>query len=192
MSGETMLGGPDPKQLKLLELLEFSFNHLSNPDLVSDRAVMLLEALVEDALIDVLKPGVSHHDERSRGHRYENIAKSVEAYIDASFSEAITVSQIAAELNLSTRVLQRAFKDRRGMTIRSYLSIVRLNAMRGTLLGAAPQVSVTSAALDSGLFHLGRASAAYRQRFGETPSETLCHNIGQQTDSAAVARRGGA
>ena len=42
-----------------------------------------------------------------------------------------------------------------------------------TQLSATPQRSVAEVALECGFEHLGRFSGAYRQRFGESPSETL-------------------
>ena len=57
----------------------------------------------------------------------------------------------------------------------SYLRDARLDRVRAELadLTGAPGVKVTEVAMKWGFHHLGRFSAAYRQRFGESPSETL-------------------
>ena len=56
-----------------------------------------------------------------------------------------------------------------------YLREIRLKRAREALLAADPcsATSVTEIALDSGFVHLGRFSSEYRNRFGESPSQTL-------------------
>jgi transcriptional regulator GlxA family with amidase domain len=44
---------------------------------------------------------------------------------------------------------------------------------REMLVAADPDASVTDVALACGFAHFGRFAGAYRERFGETPSETL-------------------
>ncbi|MDU9005481.1 AraC family transcriptional regulator [Sedimentitalea todarodis] len=170
---DALYRSPDPKRLKLCELLRFSFAYLSDPELVSDRTILLHEALVEDALVETLTSENASEANALSSHRSEFLARSAQHYIDENFSEAITVAHVAQALEVSMKALQRSFRTRRGMTVRSYLARVRLDAMRRQLEKGGPDISVTSAALDSGLFHLGRSSSAYRDRFGELPSETL-------------------
>lgn len=170
---DTLYRSPDPKRMKLQELLRFSFSFFSNHDLVSDRTAHLHEALIEDALVETLTLNGASEDNTPRSHRSEMLARSAQHYIDENYSEPLSVAEVAAALDVSVKALQRSFRARRGMNIRSYLARVRLDAMRRNLEQAEAETSVTSAALDSGLFHLGRSSAAYRERFGELPSETL-------------------
>ncbi len=55
-----------------------------------------------------------------------------------------------------------------------YLQQVRLRRARDLLReGSSTQTSVSAVASSLGLPHLGRFAAAYREAFGETPSETL-------------------
>lgn len=170
---DTLYRSPDPKRLKLRELLRFSFSYLSNPELVSDRTILLHEALVEDALVETLAPYDTFGEGGSRSHRSEMLARSAQRYIDENYGEPLTVAEVAAALDVSLKALQRSFRTRRGMSVRNYLTRVRLDAMRRNLEQAKQETSVTSAALEAGLFHLGRSSAAYKVRFGELPSETL-------------------
>jgi transcriptional regulator GlxA family with amidase domain len=53
----------------------------------------------------------------------------------------------------------------------SYLRNVRLDHCRRLLV--AGTASVTDVAQQCGFTHLGRFSAAYKERFGELPSHTL-------------------
>lgn len=182
---DALYRSPDPKRLKLAELLRFSFNYLSNPELVSDRTVLLHEALVEDALVAALTNLDDEESHIVRHERYESLVRAVERYIDENYAEAISSTQLETAIEIPQKTLQRAFRARRGITIRSYLTRVRLDAMRRALEGNPETTSVTSAAVDAGLFHVGRASMAYRERFGELPSETLHAALRQGSDRVA-------
>ena len=76
-------------------------------------------------------------------------------------------------MGVSLRSLQRSFSEQLGVTPRAYLSRLRVEAMNSALRDGDPRTTVTSAALDAGLLHLGRSSALYRGHFGELPSDTL-------------------
>jgi transcriptional regulator GlxA family with amidase domain len=49
----------------------------------------------------------------------------------------------------------------------------RLEAVRGGLMQAAAPASVSHTALRFGFTHFGEFSRAYRQAFGEMPTQTL-------------------
>ena len=53
------------------------------------------------------------------------------------------------------------------------LRTIRLDRARRELLAGGLNANVTSVALAWGFDHLGRFAASYRERFGETPRETL-------------------
>jgi transcriptional regulator GlxA family with amidase domain len=54
-----------------------------------------------------------------------------------------------------------------------YLRHLRLDRARADLLHLADVPSVASVALRWGFGHLGRFSADYKERFGESPGESL-------------------
>lgn len=99
--------------------------------------------------------------------------RRAEALMRARLQDPISVPMVAAEVGVSTRALQIAFREHRGMTPRAFLGACRLGAVRERLLRAGPDESVTRAAFDCGVTHLGRFAAEYRARFGEPPSATL-------------------
>ena len=85
------------------------------------------------------------------------------------------MSAIAAGVN--ARTLQGAFQRGHGTSVMALVRERRLERTQAQLQAADPDAaSVTAIALDNGFAHLGRFSAAYRQRFGEYPSETLRHS----------------
>jgi len=167
-----------PKQLKFRELLQFSFNFMSRPELVGERTIGLHEALVEDALIEALFPSSRPIQD---GGQSDELARRAAEYIDANFSEPMTMTRLATMLGVGLRSLQDRFRHQHGMTLRDYLTRTRLKAMKDLLESRAEETSVTQAALESGLFHLGRSSAAYKARFGELPAATLKNAMGRKS-----------
>jgi Transcriptional regulator containing an amidase domain and an AraC-type DNA-binding HTH domain len=97
----------------------------------------------------------------------------VEDWIDAHLGEAIRVDTLAKVANASVRALENAFRRYRGCTPMEAVTRRRLIHARQALQIGAPGTTVTSAATDSGFFHLGRFAARYRDAFGESPSSTL-------------------
>lgn len=85
----------------------------------------------------------------------------------------LTVSGIAAELGVSVRALQAAFRQWRATTPSAFLRGVRLERVRRELERPEADTSVTAAALRWGFVHLGRFSAYYRAAFHEAPGATL-------------------
>jgi AraC-like DNA-binding protein len=71
------------------------------------------------------------------------------------------------------RTLEKHFRCFVGCAPLEFLRTERLGQARRKLLMAPPRASVMEIAADCGLNHLGRFAAAYRDRYGETPSETL-------------------
>lgn len=103
------------------------------------------------------------------------IARAQE-YIRMNVGEPIGPEDIAEAVDVSTRTLFAGFKTYLNTTPMRYLKDVRLDMVRERLSGMDPrQASVTTIAMDYGFLHLGHFCAAYKQRFGELPRETLCH-----------------
>lgn len=75
MPDDTLYRTPAPKSLKLLELLRFSFSYRSNPVVVSERTVLLHEALVEDALVEALRLSDSGGVTSASQNRYESVVR---------------------------------------------------------------------------------------------------------------------
>jgi AraC-like DNA-binding protein len=101
------------------------------------------------------------------------IRRAVE-YIDAYPERPLTVVEIAEIAGVGVRTLQAGFRKHLGMSPTAYLRSVRLDRVHECL--TAPEASdetVTDVALRWGFGHLPRFAAAYRQRFGTSPSDTL-------------------
>ncbi len=113
-----------------------------------------------------------HNTSGVLSHRAVRIATE---YIERNLAEPITVQDIANEAEVSVRTLQGQFKKDLGQTPTSYLRNRRLDRARADLADTSPNGSdtVTQTAYRWGFTHMGRFSVTYRNRFGETPSQTL-------------------
>ena len=98
--------------------------------------------------------------------------RKVQEYLQAHAHEPVQAEQLAAIAGVSTRSLYAGFRDFVGASPMQYLRELRLERARAELLGS-DAANVAAVALRWGFAHLGRFSSEYRQRFGETPSETL-------------------
>ena len=95
-----------------------------------------------------------------------------EDFIVANLAEALTPTLIARAAGMSVRALHYAFRHNRACTPGEFVRERRLDRARDLLAETAGR-TVTEVALDCGFNHMGDFSAAYRRRFGETPSQTL-------------------
>lgn len=86
---------------------------------------------------------------------------------------APTLGELARAAGVSVRTLNGAFRTYRGCTPMQALREARLQGVRSELLVAPPGTQVRDIAAAWGYAHLGLFAAAYRQRFGESPSATL-------------------
>ena len=84
-----------------------------------------------------------------------------------------TAGEMAEVAGVSIRRLQEGFRDYVGATPRECLTQMRLARVREDLLRAGDGFTVTDVAMRWGFMHTGRFAAAYRQKYGESPSETL-------------------
>ena len=87
----------------------------------------------------------------------------------------LTVTAMAKTAGTSARSLQAAFAEYLGLTPTAYLRRVRLARARQDLLAAVPGdgQSVADIAYRWGFGHVPRFAAAYRERYGTAPSQTL-------------------
>jgi AraC-like DNA-binding protein len=84
-----------------------------------------------------------------------------------------SIDKLAAACGVARRTLEKHFRRFAGRTPSQVRREVRLDRVRRELLRAQPDASVTIIAERCGFNHLGRFAAAYRERYGETPSATL-------------------
>jgi AraC-like DNA-binding protein len=102
-----------------------------------------------------------------------SVRRTVDA-MEARPDRPYTLAALAAIAETSQRSLQKGFRRYIGLSPMAYLRQVRLARVRDELARATPaETTVTEVAVRWGFLHPGRFAAAYRRRFGTTPSQTL-------------------
>ncbi|MBW2400146.1 MAG: AraC family transcriptional regulator [Deltaproteobacteria bacterium] len=118
---------------------------------------------------------IARHAEEFIDAQLESVVSLAEVeFIDAQLESVVSLAEVAAAVGTSTKTLSRAFRQRHGMGPAGFLRRRRLEAARRDLAAAEPgATAVSDVALRYGFAHLGRFAGAYREAFGELPSETL-------------------
>lgn len=98
--------------------------------------------------------------------------KRAEEYIAAHAQEALSIADLAATAGVGLRTLQAGFRRFRDTSIGEAVLDARLRRWHDALADPTRTEGVVDLALSAGLSHPGRAAAAYRRRFGESPSTT--------------------
>jgi len=107
-------------------------------------------------------------------HAQSRIVKTAEDYAAAFDGDDLYLTDLCKAVGVSERSLEYAFKAIMGMTPTAYLTRVRLHRVRKALQAASrASTTVSAEALKGGFWHFGEFSRAYRDCFGELPSETL-------------------
>jgi AraC family ethanolamine operon transcriptional activator len=102
------------------------------------------------------------------------IIRAAMDFLDKHACEYLTVEALATAAGVSERTLRTAFQDYFGIGPVGFLKLRTLNLVRKTLENAAPSMTtVTEAAMQFGVWELGRFAQDYRHLFGELPSATL-------------------
>jgi AraC family ethanolamine operon transcriptional activator len=98
----------------------------------------------------------------------------VKDYIADSDSGIPTIPELCQVAAVSERTLEYAFRERYGLTPKTYLLYHRLNAFRKQLRVTDSETGrVTEIARQHGFWHMGALGADYKKLFAELPSETL-------------------
>ncbi|MFI2236579.1 AraC family transcriptional regulator [Streptomyces chrestomyceticus] len=140
-------------------------------------AAPLQEALLSGLLLAADHP---HREELAQpsapaapSYRPAPVKRAVDA-IQGRPEHPFDTTELAAVARVSVRWLQEGFRRHVGMSPMAYLRDVRLSRVRDELRRAGPgEVSVGEVAYRWGFVHLGRFARSYRERFGESPSQTL-------------------
>jgi len=131
----------------------------------------LLETLL--ATLRVADDFESTRSDRTR-QAQSAIVKTAEDYAMSQTGDRLYVTDLCKVAAVSERTLEYAFKEIMGLTPMTYLARLRLHRVRQALLAATPgSTTVSTEALNWGFWHFGEFSRAYKECFGELPSDTL-------------------
>lgn len=132
-------------------------------------------ASVRDVVVSTFLETLPHsYSERLRRKAPALSPRHIRAAVDfihAHAQHSISVEDIAAAARTSVRTLQAGFAAFRATTPMAYLRQVRLEGVRAELLQSA-DASIAEVAGRWRFTHLGLFARAYREAFGELPSQT--------------------
>lgn len=140
------------------------------PDRGAGPAIQRLEQDVARWLADRL---VESRGARTVSRDTPTIAELTDRWIREHLAAPIALGDLARVAGASDRVVQKACLAHWGRSPLELVASHRLAAARARLLRTDPRITVTQAAIECGFSHLGRFAIAYRQAYGESPSETL-------------------
>jgi AraC-like DNA-binding protein len=114
------------------------------------------------------------------GRRHAAIVARFEDFLAANPDRPLYPTEICAALGVAERTLRASCEEHLGMGPIRFLNLRRMHLAHRALLHADPSKStVTSMVTNHGFWELGRFSVAYRELFGESPSETLQRTAGK-------------
>ena len=87
--------------------------------------------------------------------------------------EASNIANLAKELGISERLLHHAFKKNYGVTPKKYLLNLRMHSVKQELLLADPTTTIASIIQKYHFYNQSTFTQAYKEMFGELPSDIL-------------------
>jgi AraC-like DNA-binding protein len=144
------------------------------PDILSlPEAVRALEQELILVMIRCLTDGESK-SMTTGGRRHDMIIVRFEDFLETHPDQPLYLAEICAAIGVAERSLRAVCEEHLGMGPIRFLCLRRMHLVRRALLQADPSTkTVTRVATDHGFWELGRFSVAYRDLFGESPSESL-------------------
>lgn len=98
--------------------------------------------------------------------------RAAEEIMESEAREAPSIGDVAKRVGVSARTLSGGFQKFRGISPRAFLVSRRLEGFRRDLETTREDVTVTAIASAWGFSNFGSLAGRYRDRFGETPSQT--------------------
>jgi AraC-like DNA-binding protein len=130
---------------------------------------------LELAVFSTLVQGSSYHNLEPPIIKVSEIAiarvREAAEYIRANMKKELTIAQVAAAMNCSSRSLQTAFARHYGVSPSQFLRTTRLEAARMELMES--NKTITEVAFEYGFYNPGRFTKYFQQHFRKKPSDIL-------------------
>jgi AraC-like DNA-binding protein len=154
------------------------------PDLFDGRKEVRAAAEIE--LLEMLLQAIGSSKEYTATRfdethlAYSQVVRLTEDYALTQTDCAPHVADLCRAAAVSERTLEYAFKEILGMSPVAFLQRLRLHQVRQALrAGSRRTTTVSTVALEWGFWHFGDFSRAYKNCFGESPSDTLRREPGR-------------
>ncbi|NCF19272.1 MAG: helix-turn-helix domain-containing protein [Haliea sp.] len=161
----------------LLRTVKWILGELDQPDSLVNTATLAGQQYQRMLMWTLLHCQPNNYSEELAARQPPQVPHYIpetEAYIQAHYAEPISLEQLVEHAHVSERTLLEGFKRYRDVSPMKLLKLTRLDFVHLALKEADPAISnVTDIALGNGFSQLGKFSTEYKERFGESPSETL-------------------
>jgi AraC-like DNA-binding protein len=151
---------------------------------------------IEESLLTAILLGLPHTataqlaDPAAPGPQPTGSAGEIREWLEAHHDQPVGITDLASAMGLSIRRVQAICRSHWNQTPMQLLRGIRLDHARKALLDTSPEPAATAGiAASAGFTRITRFNAAYQQRFGETPTQTLSAN-GTATRVAPSTRSG--
>lgn len=131
------------------------------------------EDLLLAAILTCLNHNHRHRLDTATQPSVPKVVRMAEAYLEANADKSLRMADLARVVGMGTRSIQMAFQRHRGYSPSHFLRECRLARARHLLAQSAPGTTVLTVALTCGFGSQSHFTLCYRNRFGETPFETL-------------------
>ncbi len=142
----------------VMDIYSLPFSKISEIDKYLDVKEEIALAALYQIFAELLSEQKTHND----------YITQTESIIRSSYMAGITVSEISAKIGLDRRYLSRIFSERKGMSIKSYITDVRMQAAK-FFLTEGKSVALTAELV--GYNDQFNFSKMFKKHFGISPSE---------------------
>jgi AraC-like DNA-binding protein len=167
---------PAPDLMSRLLSLHNTVSQLARttPDILSlPEVARALEQELNLVMIRCLTEG-EPSEMTAGGRRHDVIIARFEEFLETHPDQPLHLMEICAAIGVSERTLRVACEEHLGIAPIRFLALRRMQLVHRALRRADPlTATVTRLATDHGFWELGRFSVAYRELFGESPSDSL-------------------
>jgi len=160
-------------------VIEHTWRHICSllDQIAADGIHPMAARTLEQSLLTAILLGLPHTataEIASYEHVPAGAAGRIRDWLEANHDKPVGVADVAAAMNLSIRRVQAICRSRWDQTPVQLLRGIRLDHARTALLSTEPASgTITRIAAAAGFNRTSRFTAAYHQRFGETPAQTL-------------------
>lgn len=176
LDNDRMFLAPKPAMARLIALTRDLSRIIRETPWIIDvpEPAKALSGTIFDTLLACLTHGRLRPDRAALG-RHRQIVARFERIVKERPEEMLSLGDICAAVGVAQRTLNLACQEFLGQGPVQYARDRRLDRVRERLLASDPGTTtlVTSVAMQYGFWELGRFAQAYRNRFGERPSDTL-------------------
>lgn len=167
----------EPHKLnKLRSLLQFICREAENPPhrLTGRRALQtMVRTEVPTLLLQALISSKPTRKTMGATSKNRTLQLAVEHFHQLPYDNC-SLDHFCIETGINKRSLQRAFRDRYGISPMAYAKALGLNKVYKVLKNSDPKTTtIANVAADCGFWHMSQFGQDYRHHFGELPSQTL-------------------